>query len=191
MFSRFLVDEAFAEEFKQCVLSTNSVKSINDRLPLALQSGPGATVRRALKDPAYMPMVVHLSMFGATHEFGPLAEFLSNVIMTSYEKSNEGSMPVFQPAAIRGAIQACVEQTAGFRWELLVHTVRAKLGLPAYDCSLEHERTAEPGRRGIYFSLSQWQFESLLEAFLLVNRLHRDHTIVSTINPSEKPLLTH
>lgn len=77
LFSRFLIPDAFVQEFKERTLSVNSVKKISDFVPLALQAGPGPTVQRALKDPAFIPMVVHLSMFGATHDYGSVAEALS------------------------------------------------------------------------------------------------------------------
>ena len=77
VFSRFLIEESFELEFRERTRSVASVNKISDLVPFALQAGPGPTVQRAMKEPAFMPMVIHLSMLGATHDYASVAEALS------------------------------------------------------------------------------------------------------------------
>lgn len=95
------------------------------------------------------------------------------------EDNSTVDKPFYQPRMIRGAIQACVEQTTGFQWHLLVHTIMTKIQLPAYDVAPEYEGRVSAKDRGLYFRLSQTQFEALLDLLLAVSRVYREHTIVS------------
>lgn len=181
LFSRFLLDENFVEEFKQRTLAAKSITNISSHIPFALQSGPGPTVQHALRKPAFLPMVIHLSMFGATHEYGSFSESLSDIMLRRDAEMEQIGQPfaAYQPKNIAGAVQACVEQTVGFKWHLLVHRIMMQLKLPAYDIHHEDEIQAPTNERARFFTLAQSQLKASLDLLLAVNRVYQDHTVVS------------
>lgn len=158
LFERFNLDERFAENFKERVRAVMKFEKLSDVLPLTIRGGPGPSVQRALQNPQYLSMVLHLSMFGALHEFDSLAETLSETMRDlAYERELSGSISS-SPRLIKGAVQVCVEETSGFPWHLLVDAIAAKLRLPTYIPGRSRDReTLHPTNAadGFYdFSLS-------------------------------------
>ena len=181
LFSRFLLDADFVEEFKERTLAVNSITNIGSRIPFALQSGPGPTIQRALREPAFLPMVIHLSMFGATHDFGSFSETLSDFMLRRHEATGELGQPFagYQPRNIAGTIQACVEQTVGFKWHMLTHRIITQLDLSAHDIDHEEGTETPSYKHAPIFTLAQSQLEASFDLLLAVNRVYRDHTVVS------------
>ena len=101
--------------------------------------------------------------------------------MTSRQHERDVANLTFYPSKIiKGTIQACTEQTVGFKWHLLVDTILTLLHLPAYEESPEAEfENKSYTNPGIYFSLSKTQLEGLLDLLVTVSRVYRDHVIVS------------
>lgn len=179
LFSRFHIDPGFAQEFKECALRTSDIKSIGSYLPIALQSGPGATVQRALQDPSFMPMVIHLSMFGATHEFGRFAEALSEVLRARVMDDKSKEPAFFPPKTIKGTIQVCVEQTSGYQWHLLVDSIMRKLGLPQYVPGKIRKDMPRLNAVEHFYSLSITALRACMEILLALQKVYRDHMMVS------------
>ena len=180
LFSPFHIDPDFADEFKERTLSLNQVKTISKYFPIALQAGPGATVQRALKDPAFMPMIIHLSMFGAMHEVSSFAEAVSEVLRTRTEDDEKRLAPFFPPQTIKGTVQACVEQTSGFQWHLLVDRIVRTLRLPHY-IGGQHRRNHLPLNEADHFyGLSVKQLGACMENLLALQRVYSDHVMVTS-----------
>jgi len=70
-----IFDSGFERSFKDTIAKQEYTELFNP-LRLLLRSGPGPTAQRALKNPAYLPMVAQLSLLCFTQEVESLAEGL-------------------------------------------------------------------------------------------------------------------
>lgn len=185
IFARFHIQPQFLEEFKQITVADAKVSKISDFIPIALQAGPGPTVQRALRDPAFMPMIVHLSMFAATHELEPFSDALSEILVKRNGKGNEVPTAFYSPKDIKGATQVCAEQTAGYKWHYMIDTVFRLLGLPAFipterrGDNVEHPNRFPVNDVDRFYSLSWDQLNASFDMLLAVQRLYTDHIMVS------------
>ena len=179
LFSRFHVDTGFVEEFKQRTLANTSISKMSDFLPVALQAGPGPSLQRAIKDPAFMPMVVHLSMFAATHELDSFSEALSEILARRSE--NDLQVPYFPSKTIKGTMQACAEQTSGYKWHYITDTIVRLLQLPSHLPRQTRTDRFYPSDNNVnhFFSLSWTQLNACIDILLAVQRVYSDNTMVS------------
>lgn len=116
------------------LFAATKLSSLEKMLPVSLLSGPGPTVMRALKDPAYMPLVVQLSLLCALHDMESLADALSEALRLRAAASGtvEGAEPVAiaSSSSLKGTLQACADQTASFNRESLIQQVQVALRVP-------------------------------------------------------------
>ena len=178
LFSRFQIDPDFAQEFKERTLAVNEVKTISSYFPIALQAGPGATVQRALQDRSFMPMVIHLSMFGATHELGSFAEALAEVLRIRTEDHEDQEPPFFPPQTIKGTLQVCVEQTSGFKWHLLIDTIMRMLDLPQYVPGKSRKNMPRLNAVEHFYRLSMNQLQVGMDILLSLHQVRTDRVMV-------------
>jgi hypothetical protein len=133
VFRQNRIDPNFERKFRNDVVEATKISMLERLLPISLQSGPGPTVGRALKDPAYMPLVVQLSLLCAVHDIESLSEGLAEALRLRAECSTDDFQSgVASSNALKGTLQACADQTAGFNWADLVQGVQTALHIPRW-----------------------------------------------------------
>ena len=90
---------------------------------ISFDAGPGATVRRALKDRFYISCVIQMSFLGWMHEETTLAATLVDNMHLRYESKVKGATPDPDYSGILKTLQACSSQTSQYRWERLFPVV--------------------------------------------------------------------
>ena len=132
VFGRSRIDASLASSFKTIVCRNGS------RVPLwesiVLQAGPGPTVFRALKEPAYFSMLVQISFLAWSCDAGNLANGLSTCFQrriagAPQDQTTFSAVP--DRTSIFTTVQACERQTSMFNWNNLLYAVSATLGYPS------------------------------------------------------------
>lgn len=186
LFSRFRLDTNFLDQFKQTIIAETKITKVSDMIPIALQAGPGPSVQRALKEPHYMSMIIHLAMFAAGHELEPFSEALSEILMKRSE--GEGQHAFVAPRTIKRLMQVCAEQTTGYRWDLIMDAIELHLGLRPFiqghrRAAPSHHRESHPiNARDRYYSLSWQQLQASLDILVALQRSYSENVMVSRQN---------
>ena len=134
VFGRCRIAPELASSFKTIMVQSSKQTPLWESI--TLQAGPGPTVLRALRDPAYFSTVVQISFLTWVCEAGYLAtalvECLRKRVAIDYEDATD-----FQATpdhrSILDVLQACERQTAGFNWNDVLHAVAVTLGYPIDD----------------------------------------------------------
>lgn len=119
IFGRGKIEPSLEKDFRD-VVKTGSLQSLHADSPIALDAGPGATLRRALKDRFYMSCVIQLSFLGWMHEETTLAATLVENMLTRYESKVREATPDPDYDGILRTLQACSSQTSQYRWDNLI-----------------------------------------------------------------------
>lgn len=126
--SDLVIEEDLLNLFGRCRIAQNMERSFRvivakqGSVPLSesisLESGPGPTVLRGLREPSYFAMVLQCSLLTWVHERASLAATISQV----FEKQNEEApsedilRAIPSQEGILGVLKACEEQTSSFDW---------------------------------------------------------------------------
>jgi hypothetical protein len=171
IFRQNRIDPNFEEQFRKDVVAATNLSMLEHLLPISLQSGPGPTVRRALKDPAYMPLVVQMSLLCAVHDVESLSEGLAEALrLRAVDSTHDFESAIASSSALRGTLQACADQTTGFNWTVLTQEVEAALHVPRW--------VADQGDGGdiahLYSALTVPILQACLDMLATVQRLYKD-----------------
>lgn len=118
IFGRGRIEHLLEEDFRKAV-RIGSVQPLYVDSPIALDSSPGAMVRRALKDRFYLSSVIQLSFLMWMHEETSLAAALAEGMLSRYESKVQGATSDPDYEGILKTLQACSQQTGQYRWDNL------------------------------------------------------------------------
>jgi hypothetical protein len=179
------IDPKFEETFKEAIVP-NDIASVFRDLPISLMRGPGPTVRRALNDPVYFPMVVQLSMLCATQEATSLAEGLCEAFrLRLRDAPAEQRQSTLSSESLIGVLDACSDQTASFPWHGYLAHISQMLGVPhGRDFTIPEPPSptdVQPDsyeKSDDYFSLSIPLLTASLDMLASVQRFYKDNIMV-------------
>jgi hypothetical protein len=182
VFGRNVIKPEFETLFRQKITDGGGVSPLSDLLPIVLQRGPGPTVRRALRQPIYMSMVVQLSLLTATHNIDSLASGLSEALrMRTSDPYTDTELPYVTSPALKGLLQACQDQTSGFQWPTLLNQIHKALGLENFVPYTEGRHTISFESRNAsneYQALPISILQALLDMLTAVQRFYQDSIVV-------------
>ncbi|RDW73729.1 hypothetical protein BP5796_07171 [Coleophoma crateriformis] len=127
VFGRGKVETGLESQFKSAVKSPGFV-SLHAHASISLQSGPGPTVLRALreKDRRYLSTVIQLSFLGAIYDRTELATSIVECLHQRIEDGIEDtSGPGFEDVV--GTLEACSSQTSAFNWQSIISNVENRI----------------------------------------------------------------
>lgn len=125
IFGRAKIVSSVETHFKDVVKIASFVPLYPDS-DIILDAGPGATVRRALKDRYYMATVIQLSFLGWMHETTSLASVLVENMNQRFQLGIMGATPDPDYEGVLATLRACLSQTSQYPWEMLVQLVESK-----------------------------------------------------------------
>ncbi|KAI4133616.1 MAG: hypothetical protein LQ338_000128 [Usnochroma carphineum] len=125
VFGRGKIEPSLEKDFRD-VVRIGSFQPLHADSAISLDAGPGATVRRALKDRFYMSSVIQLSFLAWMHEETTLAAVLVENMLWRYESKVQGATPDPDYDGILKTLQACSSQTSQYRWDNLVNLVEER-----------------------------------------------------------------
>jgi hypothetical protein len=139
--SDIVIEEDLADVFGRCKISgtmASSFKTVVNKSGtahmlcegIALQTGPGPTVVRALQSVPYFATVIQCSFLTGTHEKVSLAAAVSQAFEKRMEDAPPNSILRNPPTqdGILGFLTACEDQTSSFNWDGLLLAVAGTLG---------------------------------------------------------------
>ena len=125
IFGRGRIEPSLEQSFRK-VVRIGSVQPLSVDSPIVLDSKPGATIRRALKDQFYMSSVIQLSFLMWMHEESSLATALVEAMLSRYESKVQGATPDPDYEGILKTLQACSQQTSQYRWDNLCTLIETR-----------------------------------------------------------------
>ena len=126
LIGRHRIDPIIEFHFREAV-SKSDQSIISRYLDVVLESGAGPTVQEALKNPPLFSMILQLSGLAFAHEDEPLADALVEAIEANVRESGGKNDAVPDYVSLLGTLQACRQQTVGFRWASLYEDVERKV----------------------------------------------------------------
>jgi hypothetical protein len=183
IFGRLRICQHFEKTFRAVVGSTERT-GISKLLDIALESGPGPTVQRALaapgEDSRYLSTIIQLSLLSYVHEPTSLADGLSYVLQKRLDSAAPDCPPAPGYDALFGIIRACQEQTNRFQWHFVLDRVRQDLG-QVYEKSYAMAYPTDSRRPFVLQSncraLSYPVIQGLIDMFLVIQSLPEDRTV--------------
>ncbi|KAL8748142.1 MAG: hypothetical protein Q9184_007502, partial [Pyrenodesmia sp. 2 TL-2023] len=136
--SDFLVEKDLGEIFGRGKIKPSLEKAFRDVVKsglsqplhvdssISLDTGPGATVLRALTDRFYMSSVIQLSFLTWMHEETTLASALVEIMLWRHRSNVPGATPDPDYDGTLKTLQACSSQTSQYRWDDLVRLVEER-----------------------------------------------------------------
>ena len=183
VFGRVRICEYFEKTFRATVGSTERT-ALSKLLDIALESGPGPTVQRALTAPRedyrYLSTVIQLSLLTYVHDVGSLAEQLSLALRNRLDGAPEDHPAAPGYDALFGILRAIREQTNGFRWDFDLDRVFDELGedyRKAYAKAYPEDSKRHFGTEVKCRAISQSVLQGLSDMFLAVQSLPEDRTV--------------
>ncbi|KAI4087291.1 MAG: hypothetical protein L6R37_008336 [Teloschistes peruensis] len=125
IFGRGKIEPPLEKEFRD-VIKIGTIQPLHADSPIVLDAGPGATVRRAIRDSVYMSCVIQLSFLGWFHEESTLAETLVENMLTRFDLNVPGATADPDYEGILKTLHACSSQTSQYRWDDLVALVETR-----------------------------------------------------------------
>jgi hypothetical protein len=125
IFGRARIVPSVETHFKD-VVKIASFVPLHPGSEIILDAGPGATVRRALKDRYYLATVIQLSFLGWMHETTSLASVLVENMNQRFQLEIQGATPDPDYEGVLTTLRACLSQTSQYPWEMLVNLVESK-----------------------------------------------------------------
>lgn len=124
IFGRNRIAPQFESSFKAAVKDSSVVK-LPSLVDVVLEAGAGPTVVRSIKYPEYFATVVQLSLLAYTHQ---LARFKNGLLRALELRAKDAAEVVDLPEheKLFGTLRAIQEQTAGYRWELILCAIEDK-----------------------------------------------------------------
>jgi hypothetical protein len=184
VFGRLRLCPHFDKTFRMSVGTTDR-SVISDVLDIALSSGPGPTVQRALtatnEDYRYLSTVVQMSLLTHVHDVAGLADGLYAILENRLEGAPPDHPRPPDMNVLYGTLRACREQTDQFQWHLLLESVTRELGA-AYETEFAAAYPQESVNGGIDFlsnckSLAKPVLQGLVDMLLAVQSLPDDRKI--------------
>lgn len=126
IFSRGKIESSLQMHFKDAV-KIGSVVSLHAGSDMMLNSQPGPTTQRALRDEYYMSTIIQLSFLSWFHERTSLANALVECMNQRFAMKLPQSNPDAAYEGIHGTLMAVCAETSTFPWALYVGLVEAKL----------------------------------------------------------------
>ena len=126
IFGRGKIESNLHKHFKD-VVKLGSLVPLHSASKIMLDSQPGPTTRRALKDEYYMSTVIQLSLLSWFHERTTLASALAECMDQRFAMKLPQSNPDANYEGIHGTLTAVCSEISMFPWALYVGLVEAKL----------------------------------------------------------------
>jgi hypothetical protein len=126
IFGRGKVDYKLQTHFKD-VVTLGSLVPLHANSPIMLDSTPGPTTQRAIKNTFYLSTVIQLSFLSWTHERTSLASALVECMNQRHEENLPGSNSDANYEGILGTLTAICAETARFPWALYIGLVESQL----------------------------------------------------------------
>jgi hypothetical protein len=127
VFGRGRVVHALESQFKDSIKDTKIVP-LHPTSTISLQSGPGPTVTRAMRDQdrRYMPTVIQLSFLGSLFNRTELA---TAIVECMNKRLNYGIQDTSGPGFedVIGVLEACSSQTSSFDWQSKIESVEKRV----------------------------------------------------------------
>ncbi|KAI9706957.1 MAG: hypothetical protein M1820_004544 [Bogoriella megaspora] len=184
IFRQMRIDPAFENKFKTGIAGDagRSPTVLATLLPITLFSS-GPTVRRALQYPAYLPMVIQLSLLCASHNLQSLSEGLEEALRLRSGKSGSSTFATYDSQTLHGVLRACSEQTSSFSWFSLFEEVDKRLGLPTRFTEPLRPYTGpfddpESQQKGQYYTLTVPMLQACLDMLAATQRFEDEHYVV-------------
>jgi hypothetical protein len=111
IFGRARIVPSVETHFKD-VVKIASFVPLHPGSEIILDAGPGATVRRALKDRYYLATVIQLSFLGWMHETTSLASVLVENMNQRFQLGIQGATPDPDYEGVLTTLRACLLQTS-------------------------------------------------------------------------------
>jgi hypothetical protein len=179
IFSQVIIAADFEAAFRSAITKVANFSTLENLLPVGLQSGPGPTVQRALKHPHYMPMVIQLSLLAAAHDLESLAEGLSEAMRLRTKDHVTGEeQPYVSSNSMKDLLKVCLEQTSGFQWSPLLMEVESKMDLPKYYWPRATIHPTDVDAADLYQALAVPILQASLDMLAAVQRLYEDSFMV-------------
>ncbi|KAL8658233.1 MAG: hypothetical protein Q9202_007610 [Teloschistes flavicans] len=125
IFGRGKIEPSLEKDFRE-VVKTGTFRPLYADSPIVLDAGPGAAVRRAIRDSVYMSCVIQLSFLGWFHEETSLAETLVESMRTRFDLNVPGATADPEYEGILKTLHACSSQTSHYRWDDLVAFIETR-----------------------------------------------------------------
>jgi hypothetical protein len=125
IFGRGRIVPSFQASFREAI-QVAFFMPLHPESEIILDAGPGATVRRALKDNYYMATVIQLSFLGWMHEATSLASVLVETMNRRFQSGVQDATPDPDYDGILGTLRSCVSQRSQYPWQKLVQIFEAK-----------------------------------------------------------------
>ncbi|MCJ1374662.1 hypothetical protein MMC20_005894 [Loxospora ochrophaea] len=127
VFGRGKIVYELERQFKES-MKTSDVRPLYPNCEIVLQSGPGPTVTRAMRDQQrmYMSTVIQLSFLAWLHNRADLA---SSIVVCMGERIKMGVEGISEPGLddVESTLQCCSSQTSAFDWSPKIQTVEHKI----------------------------------------------------------------
>ena len=121
IFGRNRIQAQFESSFRTAVRDS-SIVQIPSLIDIVLEAGAGPTVRRSIKNKAYLATVIQLSLLGYTHNIYILAKALIKALELRAEGSDcYNEIPDHD--GLIGTLGAIRDQSTGYRWDLVFSAV--------------------------------------------------------------------
>ncbi|MCJ1438080.1 hypothetical protein MMC27_007467 [Xylographa pallens] len=157
--------------FKRNVLQNTNIVSLADESPIALSTGAGPTLNRALreKDPKYLSSVIQLSFLSRFYDRSDFSLVLSQCM-------SRRSGDSFGARSIEGVLEACTSQASITIWDSYMYAAEQKLRQTAlsHNSNLPNLEAIFQGR-----SMSATAILAGLDYFFLVQTLPENRKIVA------------
>lgn len=127
VFGRGKIVHTLESQFKDSIKNTTSVQ-LHPTSTISLQSGPGPTVSRAMReqDRRYMSTVIQLSFLGSLLNRTELATAIVECMSNRLDHGiQDTSGPGFEE--VIGVLEACSSQTSSFDWNPMVELVDQRI----------------------------------------------------------------
>ena len=129
IFGRGRINPQIEEDFRKNILQDSKIIPIHKQSVLALSTGAGPTVNRAIQnvDRGYLATIIQLSFLGWMHERVSLASALDDCMNKRLELGIPGARVSPGYDGIYGMLEACSAQTSSFQWSNYVTSVKARM----------------------------------------------------------------
>ena len=125
VFGRGNIDPDLEDKFKKSA-RLQAFVPLSHGSEIRLDSGPGPTIQRALKDRRYLATVMQLSLLAWMQSRSDLARMLSEAMKKRVEDGvRDASNPGYEGIAV--TLSACSSQTSSFAWSFYVQEVEIRL----------------------------------------------------------------
>ena len=176
IFRQNRIEAGLEAKFKHLV-SAPPDSALERMLSVALQTN-GPTLLRGLRDSAYLPMLIQISLLSATHDLTSLADGLAEVLRLRDRGNADSYAAGMNTVALYGFLRACLDQTSRFPWHEYIHDVETRFKLPKFFPGPVQLEVDVENEIVLYQALTVPILQASLDMFATVQRLYQDSVMV-------------